>query len=65
MGCLTPRKRAKTMKSHAIVFLAPFRADRATAASDIILRITANDLRQSGGVTAQKTPVYAWSAFSL
>ena len=32
-------------KSHAIVFLAPFRADRATAVSDIVKHVAADDLK--------------------
>jgi len=44
-------------------FLALFRADRATAASDIVVRIVADGLRHSTAAAAHKMPVYAWSAF--
>ena len=44
-------------------FLAPFRADRATAVSDIIVRAAADDLRQKAAAEAHGMSVYAWSAF--
>ena len=44
-------------------FLAPFRADRATAVSDIIVRVAADDLRQKAAAEAHGMSVYAWSAF--
>jgi len=47
--------------------LAPFRADRATAMSDIVVSIVADGLRHStAAAAAHKMPVYAWSesAFS-
>ena len=47
MGCLTLRKRPKTMQNELrSSFLAPFRADRATAASDIIHHVADDDLRR-------------------
>ena len=44
-------------------FLAPFRADRATTESDIIVRMAADDLRQFGTPVAHKMSVYSVSAF--
>ena len=44
-------------------FLAPFRADRATTVSDIIVRMAADDLRQFGTPVAHKMSVYSVSAF--
>ena len=44
-------------------FLAPFRADRATAVSDIIVRVAAEDLRQKAAAGAHGMSVYVWSAF--
>ena len=45
-------------------FLAQFRADRATAVSDIIVRVAADDLRQKAAAEAHGMSVYVWSAFS-
>ena len=44
-------------------FLAQFRADRATAVSDIIVRVAADDLRQKAAAAAHGMSVYVWSAF--
>ena len=44
-------------------FLAPFRADRATAASDIVQHVAADDLRHLTEAAAHGIPVYVWSAF--
>ena len=44
-------------------FLAPFPADRATAVSDIIVRIAVDDLRQKTAAAAHGMSVYVWSAF--
>ena len=43
--------------------LAPFRADRATAASDIVHHVADDDLRRSSAAAARKMSVYVWSAF--
>jgi len=43
--------------------LAQFRADRATAVSDIIVRVAAEDLRQKAAAGAHGMSVYVWSAF--
>ena len=44
------RETAKTIKKDMrSSFLAQFRADRATAVSDIIVRVAADDLRKSSG----------------
>ena len=51
------------MKATRSPFLAPFRVDRATAMSDIVVRIVADGLRHSTAAAAHKMPVYAWSAF--
>ena len=45
-------------------FLAPFRADRASEALDIVVRVAADDLRHFATPAAHKMSVYAWSAFS-
>ena len=50
----------KAMRSS---FLAPFRADRATTESNIIVRMAADDLRQFGTPVAHKMSVYSVSAF--
>ena len=44
-------------------FLAPFRADRATAVSDIIVRMAVDDLIQKTAAAAHGMSVYVWSAF--
>ena len=44
-------------------FLAPFRADRATTESDIIVRMAADDLRQFEEAAAHRMSVYSVSAF--
>ena len=60
----SPRKRPKTMQNDLrSSFLAPFRADRATAASDIVYHVAADDLRRSGGASAHTMSVYAVPAF--
>ena len=60
----SPRKRPKTMQNDLrSSFLAPFRADRATAASDIIHHVADDDLRRSSAAAARKMSVYVWSAF--
>jgi hypothetical protein len=41
--------------------LAQFRADRATAVSDIIVRVAAEDLRQKAAAGAHGMSVYVWS----
>ena len=57
-------KTAKTMQNDLrSSFLAPFRADRATAASDIIHHVADDDLRRSSAAAARKMSVYVWSAF--
>ena len=64
-GLPLAEKTAKShSKCHAIGFLAPFRADRATAASDIVYHVAADDLRRRGGPADHKMSVYAWSAFA-
>ena len=56
--------RPKTMQNDLrSSFLAPFRADRATAASDIIHHVADDDLRRSSAAAARKMSVYVWSAF--
>jgi len=60
--------RRETAKNHEkkdirSSFLAPFRADRATAVSDIIVRVAADDLRQKAAAEAHGMSVYVWSAF--
>ena len=58
------RKRPKTMQNDLrSPFLAPFRADRATAASDIVHHVADDDLRRSSAAAARKMSVYVWSAF--
>jgi len=58
-------KRAKTMnKATRPPLLAPFRVDRATAMSDIVIRAVTDDLRHSTAAAAHKMSVYAWSTFS-
>ena len=42
---------------------APYRADRATAASDIVQHVAADDLRHLTEAAAHGIPVYVWSAF--
>ena len=65
MGCLTLRKRPKTTQNELrSSFLAPFRAERATAASDIVYHVAADDLRRRGRPAGHKMSVYAWSAFA-
>ena len=60
----SPRKRPKTMKNDTRQpFLAPFRADRATAASGIVVRMAVDDLRQKAAAAAHGMSVYVWSAF--
>ena len=44
-----------------IGFLAPFRAHRATAASDIIHHVAVDDLRRSLAAAARKMSVYVWT----
>ena len=57
-------KTAKTMQNDLrSSFLAPFRADRATAASDIIHHVADDDLRRSSAAAAREMSVYVWSAF--
>ena len=64
LGCLSPRKRPKTMQNELrSSFLAPFRADRATAASGIVVRMAVDDLRQKAAAAAHGMSVYVWSAF--
>ena len=43
--------------------MAPFRADRATAASDIVVCVAADDLRRFTAAVAHQMSVYAPSAF--
>ena len=43
---------------------APYRADRATAASGIVVRMAVDDLRQKAAAAAHGMSVYVWSAFS-
>jgi len=42
---------------------APYRADRATAASGIVVRMAVDDLRQKAAAAAHGMSVYVWSAF--
>ena len=64
LGCLSPRKRPKTMQNELrSSFLAPFRADRATAASGIVVSMAVDDLRQKAAAAAHGMSVYVWSAF--
>ena len=44
-------------------FLAPFRADRATTVSDIIVGMVADDAMQEAGFKTQQMSVYSVSAF--
>ena len=44
-------------------YLTPFRADRATAASDIVVRVASDDLRYFTAALAYQMSVYASSAF--
>ena len=61
---VSPRKRPKTMKNDTRQpFLAPFRADRATAVLGIVVRMTADDLRQKAEAAARGMSVNVWSAF--
>ena len=63
--CLSPRKRPKVIQNATrSAFLVPFRADRATAASDIVYHVAADDLRRRGRPAGHKMSVYAWSAFA-
>ena len=48
-------------ESHTIGFLAPFRAHRATAASDIGHHVAVDDLRRSLAAAARKMSVYVWT----
>ena len=60
----SPRKRPKTMQNDLrSSLLAPFRADRATAASDIVHHVADDDLRRSSAAAAREMSVYVWSAF--
>ena len=60
----SPRKRPKTMQNDLrSPFLAPFRADRATAASDIVHHVADDDLRRSSAAAAREMSGYVWSAF--
>ena len=61
---VSPRKRPKTMKNDTRQpFLVPFRADRATAVSDIIVRMAADDIRHLPPAAAHGMSVNVWSAF--
>ena len=61
---ISPRKRPKTMKNDTRQpFLAPFRADRATAVLGIVVRMTVDDLRQKAAAAAHGMSVNVWSAF--
>ena len=61
---ILPRKRPKTMKNDTRQpFLAPFRADRATAVLGIVVRMTVDDLRQKAEAAARGMSVSVWSAF--
>ena len=44
-------------------FLAPFRADRATTVSDIVLRMVVDDAMQASPFKTQRMSVYSVSAF--
>ena len=60
----SPRKRPKTMKNDTRQpFLAPFRADRATAVLGIVVRMTVDDLRRKAVAAAHGMSVNVWSAF--
>ena len=50
----------KAMRSS---FLAPFRADRATTVSNIIVRMVVDDVMQEAGFKTQRMSVYSVSAF--
>ena len=50
----------KAMRSS---FLAPFRADRATAVLGIVVRMTVDDLRRKAVAAAHGMSVNVWSAF--
>ena len=64
LGCVSLRKWQKTMKNDPrSTFLAPFRADRATAESDIIVHMAVDDLRQFAAAAAHRMSVYSVSAF--
>ena len=53
-------KTGKTMKKATrSPFLAPIRADRATAASDIVVRMVVDDLRHLTAAAAHKMSVFA------
>ena len=43
--------------------VAPYRADRATAVSGIVVRMAVDDLRQKAAAAAHGMSVYVWSAF--
>ena len=61
---ISPRKRPNTMKNDTRQpFLVPFRADRATAVSDIIVRMAADDIRHLPPAAAHGMSVNVWSAF--
>jgi hypothetical protein len=51
------------MKSSTRSFFTPVRADRTTAASDIVVRVAADDLRHFTAAVAHQMSVYASSAF--
>ena len=64
MGCVSLRKCPKTMqKAMRSSFLAPFRADRATTVSDIILRMVVDDGMQASPFKTQRMSAYSVSAF--
>ena len=44
-------------------FLAPFRADRATTVSNIIVRMVVDDVMQEAGFKTQQMSAYSVSAF--
>ena len=50
----------KAMRSS---FLAPFRADRATTVSNIIVRMVVDDVMQEAGFKTQQMSAYSVSAF--
>ena len=58
-----PKTTSQRKKTCDRLFLAQFRADRATAVSDIIVRVAAEDLRQKAAAGAHGMSVYVWSAF--
>jgi hypothetical protein len=64
MSCVSPesRKIGKNIKRPRSPLLAPFRADQATAGSDIIVRVAADDLRRFTAAVAHQMSVYASSA---